>query len=114
MLKEPCLSPVYLVIDALDECEQDRNGLKKLILTSLTISDRVNWLVSSRPTVELKTPETEGSLVDLDPQKLKDSVNTYIDYRLSILETRKGYEDSVLAHIKAEVRQRASQMTRSP
>jgi Cdc6-like AAA superfamily ATPase len=107
ILKDPKLSPVYLVVDALDECEQGLGDLKRLIFTSLKISDKVKWLVSSRPTVDLKSPETEGSLVELDSQKLQNPVNTFIDYKLSVLKARPGYTDEILEQLKKEIIQRA-------
>ncbi|RYP73127.1 hypothetical protein DL769_004288 [Monosporascus sp. CRB-8-3] len=108
MLKDPQLSPIYFAVDALDECEQGLSDLIHLISTSLTLSDKVKWLVSGRPTVELKTPDTAGSLVELDAQRLEDPVNAYIDHKLSILKTRERYNDRVLAKIANEVRQRAA------
>lgn len=107
ILKDPKLSPVYLVVDALDECEQGLGDLKKLIFASLKISDGVKWLISSRPTVDLKCPETEGSLVELDSQKLHNPVNAFIDHKLSILKVRQGYTHGILEHLKKEISQRA-------
>ncbi|KAK4233014.1 hypothetical protein C8A03DRAFT_39311, partial [Achaetomium macrosporum] len=107
MLKDPGFSAVYFVIDALDECEQGLADLIQLISTSLTLSEKVKWLVSSRPTVELKTLDTANSLVELDAQKLEAPVNAYIAHKLSILETREGYDGRVLADVAEEVRQRA-------
>lgn len=40
--------PVYFIIDAFDECEEGLKQLIKLISTSLTLSSKVRWLVSSR------------------------------------------------------------------
>ncbi|RYO79252.1 hypothetical protein DL764_010034 [Monosporascus ibericus] len=108
MLTDPQLSPIYFAVDALDECEQGLSDLIHLISTSLTLSDKVKWLVSGRPTVELKTPDTAGSLVELDAQRLEGPVNAYIDHKLSILKTREGYNDPILAEIANEVRQRAA------
>ncbi|EAQ87577.1 hypothetical protein CHGG_04196 [Chaetomium globosum CBS 148.51] len=116
MLKDPKLSPVYLAVDALDECAQGRPDLIHLISTSLNLSQKVRWLLSSRPEVdllaELKDPGTNSadaskSLVELDTQRLKDPVNTFIDHKLITLRCRKGYNDSVLAEVAHEVRQRA-------
>ncbi|KAL6805892.1 WD40 repeat-like protein [Trichoderma sp. SZMC 28012] len=86
MLKDPKLSPVYLVVDALDE---------------------LKWLVSSRPTVDLRVPETEGSLVELDSQKLQKPVNAFIDHKISLLKGRPGYTDEILEQARKEVSQRA-------
>ncbi|KAL5088777.1 hypothetical protein Trisim1_006192 [Trichoderma cf. simile WF8] len=107
MLKDPKLSPVYLVVDALDECEQDLGDLKRLIFTSLTISHKIKWLVSSRPTVDLRVPETEGSLVELDSQKLQKPVNAFIDHKISLLKGRPGYTDEILEQARKEISQRA-------
>lgn len=101
------LRPLYFIVDALDECDHGLAALIKLITTSLALSDKVKWLVSSRPTVELKTPDTAGFLVELGAQRLEAPVNAYIDHKLSILKTREGYDDRVLAEIADEVRRRA-------
>ena len=52
MLRDPRLSPVYFIVDALDECDDYDDGLARLlplISTSLKLSDKVRWLVSSQP-----------------------------------------------------------------
>src|SRR5689334_4097273 len=78
MLKDPQVSPVYLAVDALDECAQGRSDLIHLISTSLSLSQRVRWLLSSRPEVDLlaglKDPGTSSadaskSPVELDTQR---------------------------------------------
>lgn len=55
MLKDPDLSPVYLAVNALNKCEDRQSKLIELVLTSFTLTDRVKWLVSSRPSVKLKS-----------------------------------------------------------
>ncbi|KAK4031659.1 hypothetical protein C8A01DRAFT_41893, partial [Parachaetomium inaequale] len=116
MLKDPQLLPVYLAVDALDECAQGRSDLINLISTSLSLSQKVRWLLSSRPDVdllaELKDLDTNSSgasksLVELDTQRLAAPVNAYINHKLTILERRKGYNGSVLAEVSHEVRARA-------
>ncbi|KAK4106780.1 hypothetical protein N658DRAFT_555574 [Parathielavia hyrcaniae] len=110
MLKDPQLSPVYLAVDALDECAQGRSDLIHLISTSLNLSQRVRWLLSSRPEVDLLAALKEqgvNSLVELDTQRLEEFVNAYINHKLIELKDREGYKDCVLADISHEVRQRA-------
>ncbi|KAK4232878.1 hypothetical protein C8A03DRAFT_39469, partial [Achaetomium macrosporum] len=116
MLKDPQLSPVYFAVDALDECAQGRLDLIRLISTSLNLSQKVRWLLSSRPEVDLlaelkdpgtNSPDASKSLVELDTQRLADPVNAYINHKLIALGSRKGYNDSVLVEISREVRQRA-------
>ncbi|KAJ4305977.1 hypothetical protein N0V88_000767 [Collariella sp. IMI 366227] len=116
MLKDPQLSPVYLAVDALDECVQGRSDLINLISTSLTLSQNVKWLISSRPEVDVladlkdlgtDSSDTSETFVELDTQRLAAPVNAYINHKLTILKRRKGYNDNVLAKVASEVRQRA-------
>ncbi|KAI0905434.1 quinon protein alcohol dehydrogenase-like superfamily [Ustulina deusta] len=121
MLKDSRLSPVYLVVDALDECDQGLALLLRTISRSLTLSDKVKWLVSSRyevgtqPDVNLKqelrnidSPDIPRAIVHLDSERLGDPVNLYITRKLSDLKDLMGYSDKVLGEISAEVRQRAT------
>lgn len=119
MLKDPRLSPVYFAVDALDECEQGLPGLIELISTSLTFSNRVRWLISSRPEVDiltrLKHSQTEGicsseTLLQLDAQRLCYPIKAFINYKLSDLKTSKvgyTYTDDILATMFGEIYQRA-------
>jgi len=102
--------PAYFVVDALDECEQGLQGLIKLISTSLALSDKVRWLVSSRPHVgvlsELKNPDI-SRIIDLNAYGLDAPVNSYISHKISALKDGKGYTDVILAKVSEQVRQRA-------
>lgn len=98
MLKDTRLLPVYFAVDALDECMQGRSDLIHLISTSLTLSQNVKWLLSSRPEVdllaELRDPATHSpgasdTLIELDTQRLVDPVNAYIDHKLKALQRKK-------------------------
>lgn len=107
MLKDPRLSPVYFIVDALDECEEGLPALLQLISASLAFTEKVKWLVSSRPIVQLKTPGTAGALVELDTQKLERPVSAYIDHKLSALVGQPGYTNQILDRLSVEVTQRA-------
>jgi hypothetical protein len=102
--------PVYFIVDALDECDQGLGDLIKLISTSLTLSNKVRWLVSSRPEVDvlfrLKNPDI-SRIVDLNAQGLDGPVNAYIGHKLSTLKGGKGYTEIILAEVSNQIRQRA-------
>lgn len=102
--------PVYFIVDALDECENGLLDLLSLISESLTLSDKVRWLVSSRPEVDITTklqnPEI-CKIVDLNAQKLDGPVNKYIEYKLSALRGRKGYTEEILTIVSDKIHQRA-------
>lgn len=107
LLYNPDLSPAYFIIDALDECEQGLAEPTKLITTSLALSDKVKWLVSSRPEVNLKNPSNSETQVELDSQSLEDPVNAYIEYKISTLKGKRGYDEKTLAEVSNEICQRA-------
>ncbi len=119
MLRDPNLSPAYLIVDALDECDQTKPGLEELIQlisTSLTLSEKVKWLLSSRPEVDVlaklthldaDTLDTSETLVELDTQRLADPVNAYINDKLINFKGKIGYDDNVMDEVSNEVRRRA-------
>lgn len=102
--------PVYFVVDALDECENGLEDLIRLISRSLALSDKVRWLVSSRPEVDITTKLRNPHIcrtVDLNAQNLDSPVNQYIEYKLSALRGKEGYTEDVLTTISDEIHQRA-------
>ena len=121
MLGDSSLSPVYFVVDALDECDSTNPGLEDfigLISTSLTLTNKVKWLVSSRPEVDVPAklkalhadthnPAISETLVEINAQSLKEPVNAYIDYKLTTLKLKRGYNNEILAEVSSEVRRRA-------
>ena len=101
MLYDPCLTRVYLVVDALDECEDGLSQLLKFIIhTTLTSFPQVKWLVSSRNRPDIEAGmKINDSMVELRPLSLElnaesvsRAVNTYIDHKVSELAQMKGYD----------------------
>jgi hypothetical protein len=114
MLKDPRFSSAYFIVDALDECDQAEPGLERLvdlISTSLTLSNKVKWLVSSRPEVDLKpklkNSDISGDLLELDAQRLEAPVKAYINHKLTTLREKDGYDEDTLAKVSTVVHQRA-------
>ena len=113
MLKDPGLSPVYFIVDALDECDQKKPGrdeLIGLISESLDFSNKVRWLVSSRPEVGVNTKlnnRDTSRIVELDDESLKIPVNAYIGHKLLDLKGKRGYDGEILDHVSEEIKKRA-------
>lgn len=121
MLADERLTPVYLVIDALDECESnesksDEPGVQDLIdmvSSSLELpnsSAKIKWLLSSRPEIDLPNRLTEDKLEALkqvDVQSHPEPVDAYITYKLDQLKSRLKYKDEILKEVGSEIRQRA-------
>ena len=114
MLKDPQLSLVYFVVDALDECDEgdEKAKLLSLISESLKLSDKVRWLVSSRPDLDVlallkerntKSPHAAGTPLELNDQSQEGPVGAYIKYKLSALEGREGYSADILTALSKEI-----------
>jgi hypothetical protein len=111
--------PVYFIIDALDECDEGLEILIELISTSLTRSNKVRWLVSSRPEVDipsrLKNHDSKNlvildTIAELDMHDQKSRVEKYIKHKLYDLQHSKlgnSYTDNILAAVSHEVSKRA-------
>jgi hypothetical protein len=118
MLKDT--RPVYFIVDALDECEQGLEDLIQLISISLSLSNRVRWLVSSRPEVylltELKKLHSKNqtiaeTLFELDMQSQGGRVEKYMKHKLCDLtmtpEVGPSYTSEIQKIILHEVSDRA-------
>jgi hypothetical protein len=57
---------VYLAVDVLDECAQGRSELIHLISTSLNLSQKVRWLLSSRLEVDVLATLKDRATNSLD------------------------------------------------
>lgn len=114
MLKDA--GPTYLIVDALDECNEDLELLLDLISATLNESASIKWIVSSRPEIDVvnlikdkaaKMTDDAIQVIGLDKQDLQVSVDAYISYRLSSLEGRAGYTKTILTDIATEIRRRS-------
>jgi len=115
MLKDTELSSVYLIVDALDECDGGLQELIELISASLELSDRVKWLVSSRPNVDVfaalkkldtGTLDNVSASINLDVRDQEVPVDAYIKHKLSALEGRDGYTEAVMNEVSEMILQR--------
>lgn len=109
MLQDNLLSPVYLAVDALDECSERRADLITLISTTLSISKNVKWLLSSRPEVDIlsELPAAE-TLIELNTECLNGPVKAYIRHKLNTLNDRRGYNNVVLGDISDIIDRKAN------
>ncbi|KAG9231094.1 NACHT domain-containing protein [Amylocarpus encephaloides] len=98
ILRDPNLNNIYLIIDALNECETDLPKLLDFIVQQSPTSSRVKWIVSSRnwPDIEEKL-EMAGCKVrlclELNPESVSTAVGSFIQYKVSQLVERKKYND---------------------
>ena len=114
MLEDTRLTKVYLIVDALDECDSGLLQLLDLIVPNAsTTSSRVKWLVSSRnqPNIEerltIKDSKVELDL-ELNAECVSGAVATYIDYKVSELKQTKGYDSNLSDQLRDQLHQKAN------
>jgi hypothetical protein len=108
VLRDPRLKPVYLIIDALDECLTDRSELLNLIIKHSAMSSRVKWIVSSRnwPDIEEQLEQAGQKVqlsLELNAESVATGVSIFIQHKVSQLAQQKNYDkqthDMVVDHL---------------
>lgn len=103
MLKDPQLLPTYIIVDALDECREGLKNIRDFIQHSLSRTNKVRWLVSSRPIVDLDKSTPQLQLVEIDAGRLDGPVKIFIEHKLSTLKDLPGYNKYILAELSVEM-----------
>ena len=112
MLNDPSLSRVYLMVDALDECDSELSQLLDLIaLETSKASSQVKWLVSSRNRPDIKDrlgPDNLRLKIDLELNQahISRAVNTFIDFKVSELAKR-GYTSQLQEKVSSYLHENA-------
>ncbi|KAJ8058450.1 hypothetical protein OCU04_012638 [Sclerotinia nivalis] len=96
ILHDKNLKPTILIIDALDECQKDLPQLLRLIVSGLSISSRIKWLVSSRnwPEIEEQLQQAEQGTrlsLELNAESVSAAVRWYIREKVKYLARTKKY-----------------------
>ena len=114
MLGDVHLTKVYLIVDALDECDSGLSQLLDVIVRNAsTSSSQVKWLVSSRnkPDIEerlrIKDSKIELSL-ELNAECVSGAVAEYIDYKVSEFERTKRYDSNLREQVKRDLHRKAN------
>ncbi|RSL57626.1 hypothetical protein CEP54_008169 [Fusarium duplospermum] len=102
MLQKSCLQNVVLVVDALDECSYQRDGVverEELIDLIIELSESFNakWIVSSRnwPVIEGQFRSADKIAVSLELNKysISRAVETFVRYKTDELARIKRYDE---------------------
>ncbi|KAK0707058.1 NACHT domain-containing protein [Lasiosphaeria miniovina] len=98
VLQDPALPSACLIIDALDECadDRDRRNLLQFIVRQSSVSSRVKWIVSSRNwsqiEEELKAAQNIPLCLELNAESVTAAVDHYIRHKTSQLSEKKAYD----------------------
>jgi WD40 repeat protein len=115
ILYTPTDGTMYVVVDALDECDQGRlDVLLKGILGSVNRQpQKVKWLLTSRPSPEiehwLRSEVDRVITISLDDNRaeVSEAVAGYIKSRVGTLATTKHYDDQLRQEIVSSLHQKA-------
>jgi NACHT domain/WD domain, G-beta repeat len=113
ILHDPSLRRVYLIVDALDECESGWLELLQLIVQNvLTSTSRVKWLVSSRnrPDIEVQlgTNDTIQLSLELNAVRVSRAVYAYIEHKVSKLAYTERYDTELQKQVRDELCRKAN------
>jgi hypothetical protein len=114
MLRKCTSECIYVVVDALDECQADglQEFLRLLASEGLGLS-KIKWLLTSRPRHEAEHIVFPGDhdrvqlSLDLESHKLAEAVATYVTKRLDVLASRRGYDAVLRQHIREQLVRKA-------
>jgi len=114
ILSDPVHGTVYVVVDALDECDttQMHHLLKLIVRTGLDFPSRIKWLLTSRPL------ESAERLLQLGPDQVKVSlelnsahvsmaVRNYIRFKVDELSKYQRYSKARRDEVEAILTQKA-------
>jgi hypothetical protein len=110
-----CKCPrVYVIVDALDECQDDgmADFLKIIVRTGLDQPSKIKWLLTSRP---LDSAEQEllagsdqvGVSLELNQKHLSEVVKTYIASKAIELDRRHHYGPTLRQKVETELAAKA-------
>ena len=97
ILHDSSLARVYLMVDALDECNSKLSQLLDLIAPNTPHPSRVKWLVSSRNRSDIEerlraTSSCAKISLELNSCHISHAVNAFIDAKVSKLTELKAYK----------------------
>jgi hypothetical protein len=115
MLSRCNCSRVYMIIDALDECQDDgmADFLKSIVRTGLDHPAKIKWMLTSRP---LENSAERALLAGHDQLQLSLEVNSkyvsgavkaYITHKVDELSRQHRYGETLKREIEAELTEKA-------
>ncbi|KAL7911650.1 hypothetical protein GGI35DRAFT_491816 [Trichoderma velutinum] len=108
MLRDEELPPVYIIIDALDECITGRTELLHLI-QNVSTSSNAKWAVSSRnwPEIEEKLIEGMNLSLEVNSSLVASAVDAYISHKASQISILKQ-DDNLKEEVCRQMREKAN------
>lgn len=112
ILRDSRLAATYLVIDALDECDENLPQLLEIIRdTASAATVPIKWIVSSRnrPDIEQQFTLDDSRMrlsLELNAEQVSRAIDLYIDHKVSRL-TLIEHDLAMQRHVRDQMRQKA-------
>lgn len=107
---------VYVVVDALDECEDEgmADFFKCIVRTGLHQPSKIKWLLTSRPLDSAERELLTGAdqvlvSLELNSEHVAEAVMTYIASKAAELDRRQRYGPKLRQKVETELRNRAEE-----
>ncbi|KAH8797868.1 hypothetical protein F5884DRAFT_825522 [Xylogone sp. PMI_703] len=114
MLEHCKCQRVYVIVDALDECQNDGMAdlLKRLVRTGLQRPSKVKWLLTSRPLDCAEQELLAGSdqvlvSLELNSKHVSEAVKAYIAFKVHELDRRRSYGETLRQEVETELTEKA-------
>lgn len=107
------LSAAYLVIDALDECEEGRQQLLEIIRDTASVTSvPIKWIMSSRnrPDIDQQCTFDDSRMrlsLELNAEQVSRAIDLYIDHKVSRLKSIE-HDITVQHRVKTQMREKAN------
>ncbi|KAI4166728.1 MAG: hypothetical protein LQ343_007802 [Gyalolechia ehrenbergii] len=112
ILKDPSLGNIYLMVDALDECDSKISELLEWIIRKDSeLSPKIKWLTTSRNEPAFLERLGRGhqlhTSLDLNSLHVARAVASFIDYKINELATLKSYTSELRVVVRKSLLEKA-------
>jgi hypothetical protein len=113
MAQDASVSRLYLLVDALDECEQDSMRTFLNLATSPTASYKIKWVFTSRNIRSIQEQLlhvnfSHHTSLEVNSSRVSEVVVSFIRSKVDRLAAQKGYSEELKQLIRLEMESRAN------
>jgi hypothetical protein len=112
MAQDASVSRLYLLVDALDECEQDLLRTFLDLATSPTASCKIKWVFTSRNIQSIQeqllhTDFSRHTSLEVNSSRVSEAVVSFIRFKVDRLAAQKRYSTEIQQQVRLDMEARA-------
>ncbi|KAH0562762.1 hypothetical protein GP486_002591 [Trichoglossum hirsutum] len=108
MLRDGSLEAVYVLVDALDECDKDLGELVEWIADDAADDlSKAKWLVSGRFTMKLDRTLGRKPTLELNGERITPAVDQFIEQKVESLVNKGGYSEELKNQVRMALKEKA-------